>query len=296
MVWAGGGKWACAAAVGASLAGATAAVGATNECRRLGDSFYALVMEEPVYAPTILLDGAKPAAKGLSVASQTIVVKPRVGYLAAPVALAEAGSDYGGGVPLAAGAPVSDWYGVDGVRHCALGWKNGLFGGATGDGHMRWACFEDRDGDGAFEIAWRPWSGNMGLSSHRRDFPVSPPVRLVPEPAASADVKVPANATLAPTEILRTVTVTKVAAEGVTVESRIGEGGYRSGAQKALLTAAAPEATLSGIRVTLSRGPAGEAVVSAQGDFPHDLTRVCDDTQVVIGEVRSVRQFSFPVW
>jgi len=289
-------KWAGAAAVAVSLAGASAAFGATNECRRLGDSFYALVMEEPAYAPTILLDGAKPAAKGLVLASQTITVKPRVGYLAAPVALTEAGSDYGGGVPLAAGAPVSDWYGTDGMRHCALGWKNGLFGGATGDGHMRWVCFEDRDGDGAFEIAWRRWSGNMGLSSHRRDFTLSPAARLVAAPPGSADVKVPANATLAPTEILRTVTVTKVSAEGVTVESRIGEGGYRSRGEKALLTAAAPEATLSGIRVTLTRGPSGEPAVSAQGDFPRDLTRVCDDTQLVIGEARSARQFSFPVW
>ena len=141
---------------------------AQSDCGEMGEraqetpGWAATMMEPPQLGETVLTAGALPARRNLVLAHQPITLRPLIRYLAEPIRLVSAeGRDLAHSVPLGRGAPITTWRGADGIKQCAIGWRNGLFGGVTGDGHLRWICFEDRDRDGALDNAWRPYSRSL---------------------------------------------------------------------------------------------------------------------------------------
>ena len=258
----------------------------------------ALVMQPPVLGETILTAGAQRARRNLVLASQSIAIRPLLRYLAAPVALTNAeGRDLAHNVPLGRGAPISTWRGADGTKMCSIGWQNGLFGGATGDGHMRWVCLEDRDNDGAVDNAWRPFSRSMGLSFSRLDIPVSPPVALLDAAPADATVRTNPRTTLDGDTLYRAVVVTKLDDGMVRLETRMGQTGRGARVQMRELPLNAPgQALLSGVTVTVTPGPGG-ATVEASGAFTaDDVTHICQGARIWIGGFDITYEFGFPNW
>lgn len=258
----------------------------------------ALVMRRPVLGETILTPGAPQARRNLVLAWQSIAISPLIRYLAAPVALTSAeGRDLAHNVPLARGAPISTWRGADGMKSCSIGWQNGLFGGATGDGHMRWVCLEDRDGDGAIDNAWRPFSRSMGLSFSRLDVPVAPPVALLDAAPADANVRTNARTTLGGDTLYRAVVVTRIEDGMIRLETRMGQTGRGARVQMRELPLSAPgSAVLSGVTVTVTPGPGG-ATVAASGAFTgDDVSHICQGARIWIGQFDITYEFGFPNW
>ena len=258
----------------------------------------ALVMLPPVLGETMLTPGAARARRNLVLAHQPITLRPLIRYLAAPIRLANAeGRDLAHSVPLDRGAPISIWRSPDGLKQCSIGWRNGLFGGATGDGHMRWICLEDRDGDGALDNAWRPYSRSLGLSFSRLDIPVTPPVALLDSAPADAAVRTNRRTTLDGYELHRAVVVTSVDAASIRIESRMGENGRGARIAMRELPLAAPgQATLSGVTVSVTPGPDGPTVEASGAFTDADVRHVCQGARVWIGEFDVTTEFGFPNW
>jgi len=258
----------------------------------------AAVMEDPQFGPTELSPGA--ARSGLVLARQTVRIVPRQTYLAAPVSLIDAdGRDLAHSVPLGRGAPISVWRGAAGLKQCALGWQNGLFGSFGNAGHMRWVCFEDHDGDGRFDTAWRPWTKSLGLSYSRRDMTVSPQVGTLPAPPPEARVKLDDRATVGDSEFSRSLVVTRAEPGSLRIEYRLErERVRRTIERKDLSVGTGPvEVVLAGIIVTVAPAAGGAAMVSARGGFdPGGVKMLCDNSRVMIGPLEMATEFTFPNW
>ncbi|HEX8526378.1 hypothetical protein [Allosphingosinicella sp.] len=260
----------------------------------------AAVMEPPVFGEAQLLEGTQAARRGLVLARQSIGLRPRIRYLAAPVALVDAqGRDFTpNGVPLGRGAPITTWRQADGLKHCSIGWRNGLFGGATGDGHLRWVCFEDRDGDGAFENAWRPHSSNLGLSFSRIDMPIDPPVAALPEPPEGAAPGGNPRGTLQELDLERSIAVTRVNTQGIRIDTRIEQNDYKHRVERRDLPIGQPsEITLAGVTIAITPTGPGQASISARGALAgDDVQLMCDGSRLVVGRMQIATEFAFPNW
>ncbi|MEA3044362.1 MAG: hypothetical protein QOH47_2200 [Sphingomonadales bacterium] len=259
----------------------------------------AAVMEPPVLGETRLTQGNLAAARNLVLARQAIVLAPRIRYLAAPIVLTDAtGRDLAHSVPLGRGAPITFWRDQEGIKQCAIGWQNGLFGGAAGDGHMRWVCLEDRNGDGRYDNAWRPFTRSMGLSFSRLDIPIDPPVATLAEPPADAQVRTNARATLGGFRLERVILVTRIDAASIRIEERMGPTGRGGLIVRTDVPLAAPaERTLSGVTVRIIPAGPGAATLIMGGAFnANDIRIRCDGSQIEIGEVDLSTQFGFPDW
>jgi hypothetical protein len=262
--------------------------------------FGAAVMNPPVFGEARIEGSAQPATRGLILARQPLTIGPRLRYLAAP---AQATNPDGQpmaptGVPLGRGAPITAWRGADGVKLCSIGWRNGLFGGATGDGHMRWVCFSDTNGDGSLDTAWRSYSSNLGLSFGRRELPLTPPVALLESPPPDAEVRTNARATVPEMSFERQIAVTRIAADSIRISSRLDQNGYRHRIDHRDVPLSGPsEVTLSGIIVSVTPDGRGGAGVSARGAFdPNEVQLLCEGSRVVIGELQIATEFTFPNW
>jgi hypothetical protein len=259
----------------------------------------AAVMDAPVLGATELAEGEVTARADLVLARQSVRVAPRTRYLAAPVVLADAnGRALAEGVPLGRGAPITTWRDSEGLKQCAIGWRNGLFGGVTGDGHMRWVCLEDRDGDGAFENAWRTVSRSMGLSYSRLDMPIAPPVATLDAPPADAVAMADGRTSVLVQEFERTILVTRINAERVQIESRLGQDGRHDRIERRDVPLSGPsEVTLSGITIAVTPAGRGAARVTARGSFAGaDIRLLCQGSRLEIGEMRTMTQFGFGNW
>ena len=256
----------------------------------------AAVMEPPVLGPTQLAEGLQPARSNLVLARQSVTVAPRVRYLAAPIVLAQPGGR-SLRVPLGRGAPITTWRDLGGIKHCAIGWANGLFGGITGDGHMEWVCLEDRDGDGAFDNAWRPVTRSLGLSYSRLDMPIAPPVATLAAPPADA-APAEAGGTLRPQTFERVIAVARINAERIVIEARLVQNNSPNRIERREVPLSGPaEITLSGITVAVTPTGRGAATVGARGAFTAEGVRLmCDDSRIVIGEYALSTSFTFPNW
>lgn len=257
------------------------------------------VMEAPVLGATELAQGEVTARADLVLARQNVRVSPRTRYLAAPITLADAnGRALAEGVPLGRGAPITTWRDSEGLKECAIGWRNGLFGGATGDGHMRWVCLEDRDRDGAYDNAWRTISRSMGLSYSRLDMPIAPPVATLDAPPADAPAAAGGRATVGAQEFERTILVTRINAERIQIESRLGQDGRHDRMERRDVPLAGPsEIVMSGVTIAVTPSGRGQASVSARGAFAAtDIRLLCEGSRLVIGETATTTQFGFGNW
>jgi|GEM_PF-4402910 len=290
-----------AAALAAPAAASAQEVCAATDRRMRGmPRFAAAVMEPPVFGAARIESAPQAAARGLVLARQPLTIAPRIRYLAAP---ARATNPDGQpmaptGVPLVRGAPITAWRGADGVKLCSIGWRNGLFGGATGDGHMRWVCFSDSNGDGTLDSAWRSYSSNLGLSFGRRELPLTSPVALLETAPEDSEVRTDARATVPEHSFERQIAVTRVAADSIRIASRLDRDGYRHRIDHRDVSLAAPsEVTLSGVTVTIAPDGRGGATVAAGGEFdPGEVRLMCEGSRVVIGEIEIATEFSFPNW
>jgi hypothetical protein len=259
----------------------------------------AAVMEPPLLGETRLAEGNLIAARNLILARQAIILAPRIRYLAAPVTLVDAtGRDLAHSVPLGRGAPITFWRDQQGIKQCAIGWQNGLFGGATGDGHMRWICLEDRNGDGRYEYAWRPFTRSMGLSFSRLDMAIDPPVATLAEPPADAQVRTNARATLSEFRLERVILVTRIDARSLRIEERMGPTGRGGLIVRTDVPLTAPaQRILSGVTIQIVPAGPGAATLIVRGAFNANDFRVrCDGSQIEIGEADLSTQFGFPDW
>lgn len=255
----------------------------------------AAVMEPPVLGETQLSEGPQPARRNLVLARQSVTVASRVRYLAAPIALPDAAGRTLRAA-LGRGAPITTWRDLSGVKHCAIGWANGLFGGITGDGHVEWVCLEDRDGDGAFDNAWRPITRSLGLSYSRLDMPISPPVGTLAAPPA--DVQPSPRGALQPQSFERVIAVARINAQRIVIEARLVQNNYPHRIERREVPLTGPaEVTLSGIIVSVTPAGRGAATVGARGAFTAEGVRLmCDDSRIVIGEFALSTNFTFPNW
>lgn len=252
-----------------------------------------LVMQRPEVKETFLQGEPVLLKKGLVLARQEYASRPQRRYLASGVNLTDdKGQPLAKAVPLQAGAPITTWRGADGDRHCSIGWMNGLFGGVTGDGHYRWICFEDRDGDGRFENAWRPWSKNMGLSYNRRDMPVTPPVALSDAPPAG----VVADARGVPDSFPMYRRIEVASLSGTKLKLRYWGAGVR--AEDVELKIGEPATVkLGGVTVTLARNARGMWTLAASGAFDAaEITPVCGGATYRVGTFDRRVSFPFPNW
>lgn len=259
----------------------------------------AAVMEAPMLGATELAQGEVTARPDLVLARQSVRVAPRTRYLAAPVTLTDAnGRALAEGVPLGRGAPITTWRDSEGLKQCAIGWRNGLFGGATGDGHMRWVCLEDRDGDGAYDNAWRTVSRSMGLSYSRLDMPIAPPVATLDAPPADAATGAGGRASLLVQEFERTILVTRINAQRIQIESRLGQDGRNERIERRDVPLTGPaQITMSGITIAVTPAGRGQASVTASGSFAAaDIRLLCEGSRLVIGEMATMTQFGFGNW
>lgn len=259
----------------------------------------AAVMDDPKFGATVFAPGPQVARPGLLLAQQTVTVAPRLKYLAAPVSLADTdGHDLANSIPLGRGAPISFWRGAGGVKPCAFGWKNGLFGKWDSSGRLRWVCFEDRDGDGKFDNAWRPWTKNLGLSFGKLDMPISPAVAVLDAPPTESGPKLDERAIVDPSDVKRSIVVTRADGNSLRLEYRIERDHFRRTIERkdVQLAGALVEVTLAGIRVAVAPS-AGGATVIGSGDFDRSGVRLmCDGSRIVIGGFEFSTEFVFPNW
>ncbi len=259
---------------------------------------WALVMNEPTTAKQEYLTTATLARKGLVIAQQEYAITPVKRYLGNDINLLDdKGKSLSKAVPLAAGSPITIWRGLGGVdRHCSIGWQNGLFGGATGEGHYRWICLEDRDEDGRYDNAWRPKSGNMGLSYSRLDMPLSPQVGWTdstPPPVTGAKNGGPLDSYPAS----RKIEVSGMSGKSVQLWYWGAGVGRRKENHIELPLDKAGSATLGGVTITLTPAGKGKANLAASGAFtPQEVTPVCEGASYKIGEFSSQVSFTFPNW
>jgi hypothetical protein len=259
---------------------------------------WALVMNPPAVAKEDMLSTATAARKGLIIASQEYAITPVKRYLASDINLIDdKGKSLSKAVPLAAGSPITIWRGSGGEdRHCSIGWQNGLFGGATGEGHYRWICLEDSDKDGQYDNAWRPKSGNMGLSYSRLDMPLSPQIgwtETAPPPVAGAKNGGPLDTYPAS----RKIEVTGISGKSVQLWYWGAGIGRRKENRIELPIDKPGSASLGGITITVTPAGKGKAMLSASGAFlPQEVTPVCGGASYQIGEFNTQVAFSFPNW
>jgi hypothetical protein len=257
-------------------------------------------MEDPKFGPTELASGPQAAKPGLVLARQTVKLVPRQTYLAAPVSLIDSdGHDLANAVPLGRGAPISVWRGASGLKQCALGWKNGLFGRYDSSGRLRWVCFEDRDGDGRFDNAWRPWTKNLGLSFGRLDMPVSPPAATQPTPPAGTEVKLDDRAIVGSSEVKRSIVVTRADSGSLRIEYRIERDGFRRMIERrdVPLAGGPAEVVLAGVTISVTPGAGRTPMIAARGDLdPGGVRMLCDNSRLKIGDYEIATEFTFPNW
>jgi hypothetical protein len=289
----------------AALAAPTAAAAqdvcaAAEERNRYFNRHAAAVMDAPVFGETQLTEGTRPATRNLILARQSVTIAPKLRYLADAANLIgpDGQAMTPSGVPLGRGAPISAWRGTEGVKLCSIGWRNGLFGGATGDGHLRWICFSDSDGDGRLDNAWRNHSRNLGLSFNRLDIPVTPPVSLLDAPPEDGAVRTNARATLPSHSFERQIVVNRIAEGEIRLVVRIDRGGYKSRAEERNVALTAPaEVTLHGVTIAIVPDGRGGATVAARGAFsPEGVRLMCDSSRIVIGDLEMATEFIFPNW
>ena len=276
---------------------------AQSDCWRAGFGPYgamvpawALVTKAPTVKSATMIEVATPLRKGLVVARQELAIEPVTRYLTADVNVIDGnGKSLSASIPLGAGAQITLWRGEDGERQCVIGWKNGLFGGATGDGHYRWICFEDGDRDGRYDRAWRTATKNMGLSYSRLDIPLPTQVAWSETPPAA---KVQASGgPLSSYPAARTIEVAK--ASGNLVEFAYwgaGAGGWKD--NRASLALDQPgSVTMGGVTVSLVPQGKGKATVTATGAFdPLRPVATCNGTNYRLGEFETRVMFGFPNW
>jgi hypothetical protein len=259
---------------------------------------WSLAMMPPESKTTILLSTPVPVSKGLVIAKEEYSIKPVTRYLAADIVLSdENGKSLANAVPLQRGAPITQWLGSDDDRYCTIGWKNGLFGGATGEGHYRWICLEDRNKDERFDNAWRPKSGNMGLSFSRFDMPITPAVGWTETiPADIANAKA-GGGPLESYPASRSIEVNKLSGKSVQLWYW-GAGIGRKKENRIELALDKPgTVTLGGFTIKLEPTSKGKANISATGSFqPQKISKTCDEGGYQIGEFDSRVVFSFPDW
>lgn len=271
---------------------------AQDDCWRSGQlDIWNLAMAPPKVAQETVLLTPTAARKGLVIARQEYALVPIKRYLASDINLTDGkGKSLSSAVPLAAGSPITTWRGADGDRHCSIGWKNGLFGGAAGDGHYRWICLEDRDGDGKFDNAWRSKTGNMGLSYSRLDMPISPQIGWTDTPPATENAKAK-NGPLESYPASRTIEVSGLSKKSVQIQYW-GVGLGRSKENKIELPIdKESSATLGGITITVTPTGKGTATLTSSGSFePQAFNPICGDSSYMIGSFDSRVVFSFPNW
>lgn len=258
---------------------------------------WALVIRRPEVKSETVLSAPTALRTALVVARQDYAIKPATRYLAAGIDLRdEKGRSLSQAVPLAAGSPITVWRNSTEERHCSIGWKNGLFGGATGEGHYRWICLEDRDRDGKYDSAWRTKTGNMGLSYSRVDLPLTQPVGWTDEPPAAGDT-VKGGGPLSEYPAHRSIEVERLSAKSVRLRY-LGVGVDRSDANQVELPLDRPgTAMLGGIEIVLTPTANGSAEISARGSFEaQEVTSNCRGTNHRIGGFETRVMFSFPNW
>lgn len=263
---------------------------------------YTLVMERPVEQPPVIEAGPLEARKRLVLARQTYSIQPKRLYLPRTLDfLDEKGRSLAKAVPLHEGAPITQWRGPQGgLRFCSIGWQDGLFGPATNYGHYLWICFEDRDSDGAFEVAFRPISKDLGLSYKQLDMPIEPPVRFAETaPAAATAPKEARNlGALDDHSITRGVVVSKVGGSSLQLEM-LGPGapGEKDERRVELPIGQSGTATLGGITVKLDPAGKGKAQLSASGTFePIEIAPACGGATWRLGRHVPMVNFTFPTW
>lgn len=274
-----------------AAAGLTATPIGAQDCFDNG-KFFDLVMTEPAVGPTEIAEMSGWVEKNDVLASQTLTWTPDVRALAADVRVGGEDADMlTKAVPLGAGAPISHWVNASEERWCAIGWKKGLFGGATGDGHYRWICLEDQDGDGLMETAFRTRSKNLGLSFSRVDIPLLEPVAL--EAGATIDPEDERIGALAPTEWTRELKVLKVSKKGVKLR-------VQGIADKEVVTldpTVGATATLGGVEVELLELDDKRARLAVRGDFTAPLVEArCEGRQYTVEGSMPMASFGFPNW
>jgi len=170
--------------------------------------------------------------------------------------------------------------------------------GAAGDGHMRWVCLEDRDGDGAYDNAWRTISRSMGLSYSRLDMPIAPPVATLDAPPADASAGADGRTSVRAREFERTILVTRINAERVQLESRLGQDGRHERIERRDVPLTGPsEIVMSGITIVVTPTGRGQATVAARGGFAAaDIRLLCEGSRLAIGEMTLMTQFGFGNW
>ena len=257
---------------------------------------YVLMTLPPEFSATERANAPFHAKKGLMIAVQTIVMKPRLRYLTADVSVTdEKDKSLGTAVPLTAGSPISLWKGADGERHCSIGWKTGLFGGAAGDGHYRWICFEDRNGNGSYDTAWRPKTANLGLSYSKNERPLLPEaVWTETPPAKQSDTIFGA----APQPLKRQIEVKALSGKEIRL-SYWGVGIDRKNPDndRRIVLDRPQKVEMGGIVIDITPQPSGPPLISATGDFaPLPVTPICDGTTYRIGNFDAQMVFSFPNW
>jgi hypothetical protein len=286
-----------------SLVGAP--VGARESCAPSGRQLRAaprlsfVVMQPPALGATQRLAGAQAASPHLVLAHQDIVIAPRIRYLAAPVSLIAAdGSDMAASVPLGRGAPITTWRDVDGEKQCAIGWRNGLFGGVTGDGHMRWVCLEDRDHDGAYDNAWRTVTRSMGLSYSRLDMPIAPPVAGLETPPAEAAATGNVRARIQVRNLARSIEVDRADASRLVLDVMLAQEGRSERVERREIVLAGPTTiTIAGVSITVTPNPGAAPTLAVDGDFNSEgIALQCDGTRVRVGELTLMTSFGFGNW
>ncbi|MDF7775943.1 hypothetical protein P1X14_11860 [Sphingomonas sp. AOB5] len=259
---------------------------------------YLLVSMPPVAGETVLVQPGTLATRGLAVARQEFSIAPKLRYLTADIPLTdERGGSLANAVPLTAGSRITFWRGADGERECAIGWRNGLFGGATGDGHYRWVCLEDRDGDGAYDNAWRPRSKNMGLSYSRIDMPISPAVRWTETAPATPAAKTRSQTAAIGTNVAIREIVIRSAYSGTLSFEYRGVGVSRDPSNRAEIRGKeGGSVTLGGVTITAT--PEGRGMrLTATGVFPAArIAPICGGAAYSIEGFEAQVMFSFPNW
>ena len=255
---------------------------------------YDLNMLTPkVSAPQMLISDGW-AEKGDILVRQVAHISPVKRYLAedAQFDLAATG-ELPKALPLTKGAMITSWSNEEETRHCTIGWKNGLFGGATGDGHYRWVCFQDLDGDGAFENAWRTKSKNLGLSYKRVEMPLLTPVRYSDAAPTGDDALKDQLGALGSSEFSRSVTVRRIRDDDV--EIRLF--GFGDKLDVTMPKTVGAKTSLAGLDLEIVGVEKKRVHLKVTGELaPVRVTELCGGTFHSVGDLETKTVFSFPNW